>query len=172
MGTDFLLDRPPSPLFMPAKIGVDIDIECEPVLEVLVGKTLEQAMMEVLEEEELESLKKHQEDFEKRRNAELLEVQRIEIAELRRHDEMERRMQQQAAQKEADLSLMRKVASRSIAAAHLSSLKGRALAHLLDAGVFADAVELGVENRFMPDLLKMVSQQMRQQATDRQLFDE
>merc|ERR1719155_224212 len=63
--TDFLLDRPPSPLFMPAKIGIDIDtqifegdlfdfdVEVEPVLEVLVGKTLEQSMMEVLEEEEL-----------------------------------------------------------------------------------------------------------------------
>merc|ERR1719486_1775954 len=99
--TDFLLDRPPSPLFMPAKIGVDIDtqiedgelfdfdVECEPVLEVLVGKTLEQSMMEVLEEEELESLRRHQEEFEKRRNAELLEVSRIEAAEQRRHDEMQ-----------------------------------------------------------------------------------
>merc|ERR1719265_791780 len=116
--TDFLLDRPPSPLFMPAKIGVDIDtqieegdlfdfdVEVEPVLEVLVGKTLEQSMMEVLEEEELESLQRHQEDFEKRRNAEMLEVQRMEAAEKRRSDEMERRMRQQAAQKEVDLSSM------------------------------------------------------------------
>merc|ERR1719409_2367967 len=76
--TDFLLDRPPSPLFMPAKVGIDIDtqieegdlfdfdVEVEPVLEVIVGKTLEQSMMEVLEEEELESLRRHQEDFEKR----------------------------------------------------------------------------------------------------------
>merc|ERR1719487_2501521 len=88
--TDFLLDRPPSPLFMPAKVGVDIetqieegelfdfDREVEPVLEVLVGKTLEQSMMEVLEEEELDSLRRHQEEFEKRRNTEMLEVQRME----------------------------------------------------------------------------------------------
>merc|ERR1719262_1128883 len=156
--TDFLLDRPPSPLFMPAKIGIDIetqievgelfdfDVECEPVLEVLVGKTLEQSMMEVLEEEELESLRRHQEDFEKRRNAELLEVQRMEAAEKRRHDEMERRMQQQAAQREQDLSMMRKVVSRSIASAHLSSLKDRALAHLLDAGIFADSMQGAVES--------------------------
>merc|ERR1719181_1253297 len=93
--TDFLLDRPPSPLYMPAKVGVDIDTqiedgelfdfdrEVEPVLEVLVGKTLEQSMMEVLEEEELESLRRHQEDFEKRRNTEMLEVQRMEAAEAR-----------------------------------------------------------------------------------------
>merc|ERR1719359_1752971 len=114
--TDFLLDRPPSPLFMPAKVGVDVDtqieegdlfdfdVECEPILEVLVGKTLEQSMMEVLEEEELESIRRHQEDFEKRRAAELLEVQRMEAAEKRRDDELARRKAQQAAQREVDLS--------------------------------------------------------------------
>merc|ERR1719310_2455536 len=100
--TDFLLDRPPSPLFMPAKVGVDIetqiedgelfdfDTEVEPVLEVLVGKTLEQSMMEVLEEEELDSIRRHQEEFEQLRNAELLEVQRMEAAEKRRADERDR----------------------------------------------------------------------------------
>eukprot|EP00927_Polykrikos_kofoidii_P015994 TRINITY_DN17174_c0_g3_i2.p1 TRINITY_DN17174_c0_g3~~TRINITY_DN17174_c0_g3_i2.p1 ORF type:complete len:466 (+),score=123.12 TRINITY_DN17174_c0_g3_i2:119-1516(+) len=169
--TDFLLDRPPSPLFMPAKIGVDVDtqieegelfdfdIECEPVLEVLVGKTLEQGMMEVLEEEELESLRRHQEEFEKRRNAELLEVQRMEAAEKRRHDEMERRMRQQAAQREKNLSVMRKVVSRTVAAAHLSSLKDRALAHLLDANVFMDAARQGVEEKFMTSLIASVVEQ-------------
>lgn len=179
--TDINLDRPVSPLFMPAKIGVDIetqiedgelfdfDVECEPVLEVLVGKTLEQSMMEVLEEEELESLHRHQEDFEKKRNTELLEVQRMEAAEKRRHDEMERRMQQQAAQREQDLSVMRKVVSRSIAASHLSSLKDRALSHLLDAGCFADSVQIAVDNNFMPSLFASITQQMQEATRDRAL---
>merc|ERR1719296_194576 len=98
-------------------------------------------MMEVLEEEELESLRRHQEDFERKRGAELQEVQRMEAAEKRRCDEMARRVQQQAVQREKDLSKMRKVVSRSVACAHLSSLKDRALNHLLDAGVFADSTE-------------------------------
>jgi hypothetical protein len=178
--TDFLLDRPPSPLFMPAKIGVDIDtqieegdlfdfdVEVEPVLEVLVGKTLEQSMMEVLEEEELESLRRHQEEFEKKRNTEMLEVQRMEAAEKRRSDEMERRMHQAQAQRDQDISVMKKVISRSIAASHLSSLKDRALAHLLDAGVFANSIEGAVDSRFVPDLLKQVSSQMQTAAKDRQ----
>merc|ERR1740127_366896 len=182
--TDFLLDRPPSPLFMPAKIGVDVetqiedgelfdfDVECEPVLEVLVGKTLEQSMMEVLEEEELESLKRHQEDFEKRRNAELLEVQRMEAAEKRRHDEMVRRVQQQKTQREQDLTMMRKVLSRSIASAHLSSLKDRVLGHLADAGAFTDSMQLAVENKFLPQLLSMVTKQMEQMTKSRQLLGE
>lgn len=173
--TDFLLDRPPSPLFMPAKIGTDaetqiedgelfdFDVECEPILEVLVGKTIEQSMMEVLEEEELDSLRRHQEDFEKRRNVELLEVQRMEAGEKRRHDEMTRRMQQQAAQRDQDVVSMKKVVSRSIASAHLFSLKGRALAHLEDAGGFYDNTQLAVD-AFMPQLMDMLTQQMQQSS--------
>jgi len=182
--TDFILDRPPSPLFMPAKIGVDIDtqiedgelfdfdVECEPVLEVLVGKTLEQSMMEVLEEEELASLQRHQEDFEKRRNGELVEVQRMEAAEKRRHDEMQRRVQQQASQREADLSIMRKVVSRSLAAQHLSGLKDRMLSHLEDAGIFADAVSMAVDSQFMPNLMQMIAKQIEKTGKDRQVVDD
>jgi len=94
--TDFLLDRPSTPLFMPAKIGVDaatqiedgelfnFEVEVEPILEVLVGKTLERSMMETLEEEELEAMRKHQEYFQQQREQELIEVQRMEAAEQRR----------------------------------------------------------------------------------------
>lgn len=97
--TDPFMDRPPSPLFMPAKVGVDqatqiehgelfdFDMEVEPILEVLVGKTLEQSMMEVLEEEELQNLKRHKEEFRQRRNAELAEVQRLEAEERRKFEE-------------------------------------------------------------------------------------
>lgn len=181
--TDFILDRPPSPLFMPAKIGIDIetqiedgelfdfDVECEPVLEVLVGKTLEQSMMEVLEEEELASLQRHQEDFEKRRNAELLEVQRMEAAEKRRADEVQRRLAQQAAKREQDLCTMRKVLSRQIAMEHLQGLKERMLLHLSDAGVFPDVGSMAVETKFLPGLYQMVSQQIKNISHERVLAD-
>lgn len=38
----------------------DFDIEVRPLLEVLVGKTVEQALMEVMEEEELAALRRQQ----------------------------------------------------------------------------------------------------------------
>lgn len=34
----------------------DFDLEVQPILEVLVGKTIEQSLLEVMEEEELASL--------------------------------------------------------------------------------------------------------------------
>ena len=38
----------------------DFDLEVRPLLEVLVGKTVEQALLEVMEEEELASLRRQQ----------------------------------------------------------------------------------------------------------------
>jgi hypothetical protein len=64
--TQAFMDRPASPLFVPARTGQDVvtqifpgdlfdfDMEVEPILEVLVGKTLHVAMLELMQEEELE----------------------------------------------------------------------------------------------------------------------
>jgi hypothetical protein len=72
----------------------DFDFEVEPILEVLVGKVLEQGLMEVLEEEELSAMRSHQEHFEQVRNAELVATQRMEAAEQRKAEEKERRLAQ------------------------------------------------------------------------------
>merc|ERR1719161_3246273 len=182
--TDFLLDRPPSPLYMPAKVGVDIDTQIEegelfdfdrevaPVLEVICGKTLEQSMMEVLEEEELDSIRRHQDEYEQMRNAELLEVQRMEAAEKRRADEQDRRMQQQRAQKEADNSLMQKVLSRNIAFGYLGGLQKKVMAQLVDAGTFQDPIQDAVEAHFLPNLIGKVMDELTKSRRDRALADQ
>jgi len=56
----------------------DFDAEVKPVLEVLVGKTLEQSLLEVLEEEELADLRQQQRCYEQLRNADMAEQQRLE----------------------------------------------------------------------------------------------
>lgn len=65
----------------------DFDVEVQPVLEVLVGKLVEQALLEVQEEEELAALREQQRIFEELRNAEFEEQQRLE--------EQERRIKQE-----------------------------------------------------------------------------
>lgn len=65
----------------------DFDREVEPVLEVLVGKTIEQSLEEVMEEEELARLKEQQRAYEELRNNELAEVQRLQEQERRRREE-------------------------------------------------------------------------------------
>lgn len=71
----------------------DFDLEVEPVLEVLVGKTVEQALTEVLEEEELEGLRVQQRRFQ--------EVRASEQAALQRLEEEERRLQEEEVNKSA-----------------------------------------------------------------------
>jgi hypothetical protein len=65
----------------------DFDIEVRPILEVLVGKTVEQALLEVMEEEELANLRMQQREFEELRNSELVEQQRLEEQERRHREE-------------------------------------------------------------------------------------
>jgi predicted RNase H-like nuclease (RuvC/YqgF family) len=65
----------------------DFDVEVEPVLEVLVGKTVEQALIEVLEEEELEALRVQQRRFRELRASEKAEQQRLEKQDRRLREE-------------------------------------------------------------------------------------
>ena len=65
----------------------DFDVEVKPILEVLTGKTVEQALLEVMEEEELANLRSQQRAFEELRNAELVEQQRLEEQERRHREE-------------------------------------------------------------------------------------
>jgi hypothetical protein len=50
----------------------DFNSEVEPMLNVLISKTLEQARMEVLEETELEIIKNQQKEYDELINAELI----------------------------------------------------------------------------------------------------
>lgn len=98
--TDYFIDRPPTPEFVPAKTGVDtstqiypgelfhFDTEVKPILEVLVGKTIEQALVEVMEEDELLAIREQQRRFREIRDAELAEQGRLEEEEKRKRKEM------------------------------------------------------------------------------------
>ncbi|CAI9149189.1 unnamed protein product, partial [Rangifer tarandus platyrhynchus] len=98
--TDPWLDRPDTPMFRPHKEEIhastqiqdgdlfDFDEEVVPILEVIVGKVLEQSICEVTEEEELAAIREQQEKFERIRAQEVIEYQRLAAAEKRRKEEM------------------------------------------------------------------------------------
>lgn len=82
---------------MQSKVGVDVsteilegdlfdfDSEVQPILETLVGRTLQQALTEVMHEEEIADLREQQQK--------MLAVREAELAELRRMEEQEKRLQ-------------------------------------------------------------------------------
>lgn len=65
----------------------DFDFEVQPILEKLVGKTMEEALIEVLEEEEIAALKEQQRKFMELRAAEKAEEKRLEEQERRIREE-------------------------------------------------------------------------------------
>jgi len=181
--TDPFLDRPPSPLYIPAKTGVDVetqiedgelfdfDLESKPILEVLVGKTIEQSLMEVMEEEELDRLRDHQMEFEELRTAELSETQRLEEQARRRREEKERRLKQQAEVAQAERDTAEKIAARALAKSYLSGLVPSVYEVLDDGGYFYDQQQREVESVMIPWLLDGVELELQKQTTARTLLD-
>lgn len=181
--TDAFLDRAPTPLFIPAKTGSDVstqilegdlfdfNIEVKPILEVLVGKTVEQALLEVMEEEELANLRSQQRAFEELRNAELVETQRLEEQERRHREEKERRMLQQREVLKKERETADKIAARAFAQAYLADLVPSVFGTLNDNGYFYDPVERDVETGFMPWLMEEVEKQLGKSILSRTVLD-
>ena len=98
------LDRPPSPMFVPQPRGIDVatqvqdsdlfnfDVEVEPMLQVIVGTTLEKALAELTDEDNLFEELQAREVFELVRMSERIECERVELAEVRKQEERERRI--------------------------------------------------------------------------------
>lgn len=158
-------DRPPSPLFVRAKIGHDMetqilpgdlfnfDIEVEPILEVLVGKTLHVSMLEIMQEEELAAIALQQGEFETIRNIELAEVQRLEAELKRKSQEKERRLEQESKRKLARRALEEKIAARSFSQSYLGSLHTGVFDTLIAEGFLYDPVRKEIEDLFMADMI-------------------
>jgi hypothetical protein len=80
--TDTFQPKPPTPKYVPKKTGIDkitqiedydlfdYDVEVQPILNVLLNKSIEQATLEVEEEHELDQIRKYKYSYHKRRQAE------------------------------------------------------------------------------------------------------
>lgn len=181
--TDAFLDRPPTPLFIPAKTGRDVateilegelfdfDLEVRPMLEVLVGKTIEQSLLEVMEEEELANLRASQNMYEELRNVELAEVQRLEEQERRHRQEKERRKQQQWEVVHQHKQTAEKIAARAFALRYLSDLLPSVFGSLRDGGYFFDPVERDIELGFLPWLMREVEKTVEHSIVGRTVLD-
>ncbi|XP_017048730.1 radial spoke head protein 3 homolog B isoform X1 [Drosophila ficusphila] len=148
--TDLFLEKPPTPPFVPAKVGVDVgteigdgelfhfDAEAQPIIDVLVDACIEQSMLEVAHEMELASLRRKQEEFLAQREAELAELRRLEAEEVRLQAEKERRLRQDAIAKELDAEMQKSVTAAKLLQGHIASLVPEVLENIEPA---SDAVK-------------------------------
>ncbi|KFQ28329.1 Radial spoke head protein 3, partial [Merops nubicus] len=181
--TDAFLDRPATPLFIPAKTGKDVatqieegelfdfDVEVKPILEVLVGKTLEQALLEVMEEEELAQLRAQQRAYAELRNAELAEVQRLEERDRRYREEKERRKLQHMQMLQKQKETTEKIAARAFAQRYLADLIPSVFNNLRESGFFYDPIERDIETEFLPWLMAEVEETLGKKVLGRTVLD-
>lgn len=182
--TDLLMDRPPTPKFIPQKTGRDADTQInegdlfrfdeaiEPILDVMVGKTMEQAILEVMQEEELEVLREQQLEFDQHRKEEVLETQRLEATEKRKFEEKERRKKQEAERIKREKETREKLQARQFAKAYMTNLENRVFSRLQDEGWFADRVLNEVELEFYPWLMDEVDKELDKKEKARALVDD
>ncbi|KFP31294.1 Radial spoke head protein 3, partial [Colius striatus] len=181
--TGAFLDRPPTPFFVPAKTGKDVatqieegelfdfDIEVKPILEMLIGKTVDQALLEVMEEEELAQLWARQQAYAELRNAELAEVQRLEEQDRRYREEKERRKLQHMQLLQHQKETTEKIAARAFAQHYLADLIPSVFNNLHDSGYFYDPIERDIETEFLPWLMAEVEETLEKKVLGRTVLD-
>ncbi|GLG92979.1 Uncharacterized protein GBIM_00504, partial [Gryllus bimaculatus] len=182
--TELFLDRPESPLYLPAKTGkdaetqiypgdlFDFDVEVVPILEVLVGKTIQQAMMEVLEEEELAALREQQRRFLELRAAEEAERHRLEEQERRLREEKEARVAEFAEASRQNKDTQERVAAAVLTQGYLQDLLPSVLEGLRESGYLLDDVREDVRSNFMPWLMSEVQAEMNNMVNSRDIIME
>ncbi|XP_011634132.1 radial spoke head protein 3 homolog isoform X2 [Pogonomyrmex barbatus] len=183
--TDYFLEKPVLPSYqVPDKIGRDVytqiepgelfdyDTEVQPILTVLVGKTIEQALIEVLEEEEIAALKEQQRRFLELRMAEKAEEQRLAEEERRRKEEKNRRQKQHEKAMKAQQETEERVAAAVLLTGYIAELLPAVLEGLKMSGYLLDEIKADVEEGFMPWLMKEVKKEMGNMIESRELLME
>ncbi|XP_016837407.1 radial spoke head protein 3 homolog A isoform X1 [Nasonia vitripennis] len=182
--TDYFLDRPATPPFCPPKKGedastqiepgdlFDYDTEVQPILEVLVGKTIEQALIEVLEEEEIATLREQQRKFLELRAAEKAEQQRLEEQDRRLREEKDRRVKQHEEAIKTQQETEERVAAAVLLTGYIAELLPTVLESLKISGFLLDEIKADVEEGFMPWLMKEVKKEMGTMFESREILED
>ncbi|XP_035907942.1 radial spoke head protein 3 homolog isoform X1 [Anopheles stephensi] len=170
--TDLFLHRPPSPPYVPAKTGCDasteildgelfdFDIEVQPIIEVLVSRTLEQALVEVLHEEEIAEMKQQQQKILALREAELAELRRLEQEEQKRQAERDRRFLQDKIARDLDREMQERITAAKLLQGRLDEIVPEVMAAVDKIETEADRAEF--ERQITPWLAKEVAHEIGQ----------
>jgi hypothetical protein len=157
--------KPNPPRFVLSKVCLDaetqieksdlfeFDVEVEPILEVLVGKTLHVSLIRLREEQELEGLARREKEFEALRAVELAELQRLEADIKRRALERKRREEQEQGQREAQKKVAADSTGRVAASEAIADLEERAFAELEGRGRFDNPTLGEVRGKAMEQVL-------------------
>lgn len=173
--TDEFLPEPPPEQYQPQKTGVDettqvedgelfiFDFEVEPILEVLINKTLEQSIMEVEEEFELDQMSGFKTEWMKRQAAMMKDWEAQVAEEGVRWEKKEEVLRLKREEKRREAQVLLKIQSLAVAKAHLKNLVPDAVKSLQEEA-FPDTKEQAVVRLFMPGVFAEVQKQIKGKA--------
>ena len=138
----------------------DYDLSVEPVLQVLVGKCLEQSLAEVLALKESLFIQNRLDEFELSKQVGLATTKRLEAECLRKSEEKKRRLNQDREMKIRDRVIAHKLSARTAAAEFVVDLHSDVTNKLNEQGQFHNPVIQQVETTFLPWLLTEVQSRL------------
>jgi radial spoke head protein 3 len=173
-------------VYVPKKTGIDaytqiedadnlfkFDEEVEPILEILVGKTMEQALQEVEEEDELKNLRERKRVLYEQKEAEEQRIKGMEEDEIKLYQSKEDRVNAEKDRVERERLVSQKVGASTLSQGMVGEhLVNSVFDRMQEAGHFKDATRLDVENKFMPWIMDMVGGELNNIENSRALVDE
>jgi hypothetical protein len=173
--TDEFLPEPPPEQYQPQKTGIDestqvedgelfiFDFEVEPILEVLINKTLEQSIMEVEGENEILEMTEFKTEWMKRQAAMMKDWEAQVAEEWVRWGQKEEVVKQKREEKRREAQVLLKIQAMAVAKAHLKGLLPNAVQKLQEEA-FPDKTDMTVTRTFMPQIVAEVRQQVQNNA--------
>ena len=165
------LPEPPQPvLIWPKKTGIDVecqiedgdlfnfDTEVQPLVHIIVSKTLEESRREVLEEEELNHMKQQQEKYKKTNEINDERIKSIESKEKERFKEHNRKKELKNKRNELTKIFQKKLQSRMKAKQYISKLKSDCYNSLSQRKTFKNKEDNYYFTDLLPDLQGLVNE--------------
>lgn len=172
--TDAFVELPADAPYVPRKSGIDactqmepetdglfdFDVEVEPILDVMVGKILEQSLIELEQELEMKTLAAKMASLHSAKSMEADAVKKQEAAELGRARDRRIIMEQRREFLSRQRQVVQKLAASQLGAELAGSMIDDALDFCEDQGMFSDPVRDAIELSFMPNLYDRVKKQL------------
>jgi hypothetical protein len=181
--TDEFLPEPPPQEYLPQKTGIDaftqvedgelfiFDVEVEPLLDVLVNKTLEQSLMEVEEEHEIASMQSFKKEWYAKQTLQMGDWQDQVKEEQRRWEEKEKVVRERREQRRREREVLLKLQALKATELYTPGLVPNAVNDLIGV-CFPDSKELAIEQLFLPSLFQQVRKEQENSRKAAQLLDE
>eukprot|EP00929_Paragymnodinium_shiwhaense_P013927 TRINITY_DN121777_c0_g1_i1.p1 TRINITY_DN121777_c0_g1~~TRINITY_DN121777_c0_g1_i1.p1 ORF type:complete len:455 (-),score=162.07 TRINITY_DN121777_c0_g1_i1:191-1555(-) len=181
--TDEFLPEPPAEHHQPQKTGMDVatqveegelfdfDYEAEPILDVLINKTLEQACMETEEEYELAAMHDFKVEWYKRQQETMRDWQAQVAEEVVRWQAKEDVLAKQRARKSREAKVLLKIQAMAAAKQHLANLVPNTIGGLNEVA-FPDKRFAEISRHSMPEILDNAHQEVEKKVKATSLVDD